>query len=230
MYANRAALKLFECSEPELLTRNFSDIDAACKNGGWPIFVDALRTAGAVERDVAMRGTSAHSILLGLNSSIIQVGVEELIVCFALTNGDGPGTAKAINSQLALITDSLAIMIAHVDRDLHYTFVNKSYERLFGRDRSDLVGLKLEDVLGANDMANVAPYIQRVLLGETVTFERALYKTSLGKRIVRKTFSRGAAENGQIVGYFVLGQDVTEEADIRDARELSEARAEKAKG
>ena len=63
-----------------------------------------------------------------------------------------------------------------------------------------------------------------------MTFERALYKTSLGKRIVRKTFSRGAAENGQIVGYFVLGQDVTEEADIRDARELSEARAEKAKG
>jgi len=67
LYANRAALKLFECSEAELLTRNFSDIDAACKNGGRPIFVDALRTAGAVEPDVAMRGTSAHSILLGLN-------------------------------------------------------------------------------------------------------------------------------------------------------------------
>lgn len=92
------------------------------------------------------------------------------------------------------------------------------------------MGLKLEDVLGANDMANVEPYIQRVLLGETVTFERALYKTSLGKRIVRKTFSPDTAENGQIVDYFVLGQDVTEEADIRDARELSEARAEKAKG
>ena len=98
------------------------------------------------------------------------------------------------------------------------------------RDRGDLVGSKLEDVLGANDMANVEPYIQRVLLGETVTFERALYKTSLGKRIVRKIFSSDTAENGQIVGYFILGQDVTEEADIRDARELSEARAEKAKG
>jgi PAS domain S-box-containing protein len=223
VYANQASLKLLACSRQELLTYSLPDIDIACREGGWPEIVAELRGSGAVERETNLLIGSEHPLSVELNSSIVEIDGEEVVIYFVRAVGESSGAVKAADAQLALITDSLPILIARVDRDLHYTFVNKRYERLFGRDRSELVGSPLKDVLGAGDMAGLRPFIKRVLLGETVTFERALYKTSLGKRKIRETYSPDFSEDGRIAGYFILGQDITAEADIR------EARAEKAK-
>ena len=75
-------------------------------------------------------------------------------------------------------------------------------------------------------MAGLQPFIKRVFHGETVTFERSFYMTALGKRVLRGTFTPDTSEEGQVVGYFVLGLDITAETDIRDVRKLSEARGQ----
>ena len=80
-------------------------------------------------------------------------------------------------------------------------------------------------MLGADDMPGLQPFIKRVFLGETVTFERMLYGTALGERVLRGTFAPDTSQDGQVVGYFVFGQDITAESDIRDAMKLSEASA-----
>ena len=229
VFANRAAQKLLDCSEQALLGESFCAIDAAFETGGWSEFVAKLRQAGAVERETVLLPEPKRYLSVALNASLIDVGGEEVIIYFARQIGDGSAAERAVNAQLELITDSLPILIARVDRNLRYTFVNKGYERVFGRGGLELVGRTMREVLGESDLKGSERYIKRVLLGETVTFEHAFYRTALGKRVIRGTFSPDTSEDGQIVGYFALGQDITSEAGIREEHELSEARAESAK-
>jgi len=228
-YGNRAALALFDCSEQEFFARHMHDIDAIFRGKGWCEFVSELRNSGALERQAVLLDVAQRQLLVDLDILIVALDGMEWVFYFARPISDSLEAARTLEAQLALITDSLPILIAHVDRDLRYTYVNKGYERLFGRPRKELVGHKLDEVLGAGDMAGLQPFIKRVFLGETVTFERSVYMTALGKRVLRGTFAPNTSEDGQVVGYFVLGQDITAESDICDARKLSEARAVKAK-
>ncbi|MDP6426774.1 MAG: ATP-binding protein [Rhodospirillales bacterium] len=225
VYGNRAALALFDCSEQELLSRRMADIDAAFGGGGWSDFIAELRASGSFERETILLGESERPLLVNLSSSLAVMDGEETVICFCHPISESPEAARTLDAQLALIAESLPILIARVDRNLRFTYVNKGYEQLFGRDRKELVGRKLEEVLGAEDMPGLQPFIKRVFLGETVTFERVLYGTALGERVLRGTFAPDTSKDGQVVGYFVFGQDITAEADIRDAIKLSEASA-----
>ena len=177
-----------------------------------------MRQSGAFERETVLLPDSERAISVALNGSITEVSDEEVIVCFARAIGEDSATEKAVNAQLALITDSLPILIARIDRNLRYTFVNKGYERVFGRGGLKPVGRTLHEVLGESDLRGSEPYIKRKLPGETVTFERTFYRTSLGKRTIRTIFSPDTSENGQVVGFFALGQEITSEAGNREAR------------
>ena len=229
VYGNRAALALFNCTEQELLSRHLPDIDAMFHAGGWPEFISELRKSRALERQAVLLNSLQNPLLVDLDNSIVALDDSEFVFIFSRPVSDSLEAARNLDAQLALITDALPILVARVDRDLRFTYVNKAYERLLGRSRTELVGHKLDEILGAGDMAGAQPYIKRVFLGETVTFERSLYVTALGKRVLRGTFTPDTSDNGQVVGYFVLGQDITAETDIREARKLSEVRAVKAK-
>lgn len=147
---------------------------------------------------------SERPLPVDLNSSIAVMDGEEFVLYFALPISESLEAARTLDGQLALITDSLPIMIARVDRDLRYTFANKGFERLFGRDRKELLGSKLDEDIGAGNMSGMRPLIGRVFQGETVTYERSLYKTALGKRVLRGTFAPDTSEDGEVVGIFVL--------------------------
>ncbi len=229
VFANRAAQNLLDCSERKLLDLHIPEIDAAYQDGGWDEFVDGLREAGALERQTILLNKSDRSLAFDLDCSMANLDGEDLLLFFVRPISDSLEVARTLDAQLTMITDSLPILIARVDRNLRYTYVNKGYERLFGREQKELVGQNLEDVLGANNVTDLRPIIKRVFLGETVTFERALYRTALGKRVLRGTFAPDTSEEGLVVGYFVLGQDITAEVEVREARELSEAREAKAK-
>ena len=202
------------------------DIDATFRGGGWCEHISELQQSRTLERQTILLDATQQPLLVDLDSFVVAMDGAEWVCYFARPISDSLEAARTLDAQLALITNSLPIPIARVDRDLRFTYVNKGYERLFGRPRKEFVGHKLEEVLGAGDMANLQPFIKRVFLGETVTFERSLYMTALGKRVLRETFTPDTSEEGQVVGYFMLGLDITAKTDIRDARKLSEARGQ----
>ena len=225
LFANRAVQRLLDCSEEKLLDRRVADIDAAHQDDGWREFFDELRKVGAVERQTVLLNKSDQALAVDMDCSVTNLDGEEYIFLFVRHISESLEAARILDAQLTLITDWPPIWIARVDRNLRHTYVNKGYERLFGRKRKELVGQRLEDVLGVNNIADLRPIIKRVFLRETVTFERALFQTALCKRVIRGTFSPDTLEEGLVVGYFVLGQDITAETEVREARELSEARA-----
>ena len=53
---------------------------------------------------------------------------------------------RASEAQLRLIADSLPVLIAYIDRDLRYRFINKACTEWLARDAADILGQRVKDI------------------------------------------------------------------------------------
>ena len=125
--------------------------------------------------------------------------------------------------QLLLITDNLPALIAFIDRELRYRFVNACYERWFHLTRADFIGTAVREVMGEALFARVEPKLKRALGGELVVFEDER-PTKIGPRKMRLMFVPYRGEGGTVEGIIVLAQDRTEELLAESALRGSEER------
>lgn len=112
--------------------------------------------------------------------------------------------------QLRLITDKLPVLISYVGSDLRYRFINREYERWFGMDAAQIEGRHLREVLGSDAFDGLAPYIQRVLAGETVTFESLVPYQGAGERYVRVHYAADTEDSGRIRGFVAMVEDLSQ--------------------
>jgi PAS domain S-box-containing protein len=70
--------------------------------------------------------------------------------------------------------DALGTMIAMVDADRRYRCVSEAYAAWVGRDRSEIEGRSLSEVLPAHVHDRISPFVDRALAGETVEQEIAI--------------------------------------------------------
>jgi len=75
---------------------------------------------------------------------------------------------------LDLITRSAGATMAVVDRSLTMIYVNDEYARWFGTVPHHLIGKSLVEVYGEIDCARFMPFVERVLQGERVQYQRLL--------------------------------------------------------
>ena len=66
------------------------------------------------------------------------------------------------------IADSLPLLIASVDADRRYRFLNQEYERCYGISPSEFVSRKVKDLLGPDGYDAVRGRIDTVLSGTPV--------------------------------------------------------------
>ena len=69
------------------------------------------------------------------------------------------------------ITDNMPALIAHIDRDERYLFVNAMGADIFGIDVDAMVGRTVREVRGESIYAQMREPIAAALRGETVSFE-----------------------------------------------------------
>jgi diguanylate cyclase (GGDEF)-like protein/PAS domain S-box-containing protein len=118
----------------------------------------------------------------------------------------------ASRETLQAIADNLPILIAHIDRNLRYLFNNDVYRQVFGVDPATLLGKPVEAVLAPELFAELLPNFQRALAGERVIHDGLIYNLEQG-RIWSATYVPDV-RNGEVVGFFVMSQDVTERARL----------------
>ena len=128
---------------------------------------------------------------------------------------------RASEQRIRLITDAMPAMISYVNKQMCYEFVNREFERCFHRDRRQIVGFHLRDVLGEDSFSNLYLYIQRAMLGQSVKFEVEHAGDNGDQRIFNKTFIPHFDDERKVVGFFALEQDVTEQR--RTAKALKHA-------
>jgi PAS domain S-box-containing protein len=123
-------------------------------------------------------------------------------------------------NQLRLVTDAMPALIAYIDHDYRYRFVNRTYRQWFGYEREEILGKTMVEVLGAAAFEKLLPYLKSALAGNVEIFETETPYQRGGTRFIRATYTPDIAPDGAVNGLFVLVLDVTERK--RSEESLSE--------
>lgn len=124
--------------------------------------------------------------------------------------------------QLRVITDALPGLIAYVDRDERYQFVNAGYERHFGLSRDRIIGQSVSDLM-KQDYPGVQPNIRRALAGEQVSFETTIMGQN-GEETLLATYVPDRMPNGAVAGLYILVTNITDRKRTEQALRESEER------
>lgn len=120
-------------------------------------------------------------------------------------------------SRLQLITDSVPAGIAYWDKDDRCLFANRGFAEAFGFSKEKILGKRSRDVVDAETLSEVTPYVRQVLGGDSVTFEHESHKLGGRAATVRSVLIPDFDEKGAISGYFVLTLDITRQKQAEAA-------------
>jgi PAS domain S-box-containing protein len=112
-------------------------------------------------------------------------------------------------AELELIVTKTPFMLTRCNRDLHYRYVSRAYAELMGRKQEEIAGKPIVEVLGKYGLAKIRPCVERVLSGETVTYEDTIPAKN-GNHFLSATYVPDKNEAGKVVGWFASILDVTE--------------------
>lgn len=115
-----------------------------------------------------------------------------------------------------LVTDAIPVLIAYCDRDLIYRFCNAGYETWFDVRREDIIGKSLIDFLGQEAYESVRDHVDRVLAGETHSFQAYLPYRRGHPRHVFVEYVAHIVED-EVVGYYAMVQDVSWRVEAEEA-------------
>jgi PAS domain S-box-containing protein len=91
--------------------------------------------------------------------------------------------------ELRVVADRMPVGAALCSRDRRFVWVNPTYARWLGRRPEDIAGRTLVEVLGAQIVREIEPYVERVLAGHEVRYERLVELAGLRKRWVSTVFT-----------------------------------------
>lgn len=122
------------------------------------------------------------------------------------------------------VADMLPVMVAYVDEDLRYRFMNKPMADWFERPRSELLGLTMRELLGEEAWAMREPLIEAAFAGERKFFASDFQHPGRGSLAVQTNYMPWADRSGRVRGLIILVQDVTEQRAAERALRESEER------
>ena len=114
------------------------------------------------------------------------------------------------NAELKIVTDSMPVGVARLDKIQRYLWVSKQYGEWLGKPSSELVGRTIAEVLGADLYAVIQLRIDAVLSGQTVEFEAQIQMSDRGRRWVHATYSPTYASDGTVDGWVAVIIDIDE--------------------
>src|SRR5215471_3154162 len=113
-------------------------------------------------------------------------------------------------AELELIITQTPFMLARCARDLRYRYVSRAYADMFGWKPEQFPGKSIVATVGAKAFATMRPYIDRVLSGETVTYERVIPYKEIGPHFLAVTYVPDKNERGEVIGWIASMTDVGE--------------------
>jgi PAS domain S-box-containing protein len=123
---------------------------------------------------------------------------------------DNEASLREKEAELESIIYGTPFMLIRLDRDLRYRFISHAYLELTGRRPELVIGKRLPDVLGDTDFQTIRPYVERVLQGNRVEFDREVNYPGVGARFLHVIYTPETDDSGAITGWLASMLDITE--------------------
>jgi PAS domain S-box-containing protein len=124
---------------------------------------------------------------------------------------------RAQEAQLRLISTNAPIMLSHCSRANRFLFVNRAYAERFGLEPEQIIGRRIADIIGEEALAVIQPYIDRVLAGETLSYEAEVPYAIAGTRYMRIAYAPDISSVGAVQGWLAAISDVSDGKRAEDA-------------
>jgi PAS domain S-box-containing protein len=119
--------------------------------------------------------------------------------------------AVAARAELESITALMPAGVTRLTRDMRYAWANPRFGEWIGRSPKELVGQKIQDVVGPAAFAVLEPQFKRALAGEHVEYEAEVdYGEALGRRWVHASYVPTRNAQGLVDGWVAVVLDVTD--------------------
>src|SRR3954465_8945837 len=131
-------------------------------------------------------------------------------------NATDPGRSPPItatNPVAAAVPDAMPVAAVRCARDSRGMWVNQTYAKWAARPAKDVIGLRVGDIMGARAMREIQPFIERILGGEPVQYERVGEMPGLGRRWVKWAYTPTHDATGHVDGWVATGMDIQEAKD-----------------
>lgn len=123
---------------------------------------------------------------------------------------------KSSQEMIKLVTDSLPSLISYIDKEERYIFVNHTYETWFKKNRCEILGKTVSEVVENEVYQQIKPYIKSVLRGQKVTYEETLYYKKDCPQYIEATYVPHFGEQGEIKGFIAFVHDISERRNSQE--------------
>ncbi|MBX3670664.1 MAG: EAL domain-containing protein [Rhodocyclaceae bacterium] len=227
LHLNRAGLDMLELEPGEEIPNLFEFIAEHVR----PDFIDLHRQVlqgnpGTLEHLVVSRGGARRPVLTRSVPVRDDAGGVYAHLSFTrdLTHDKAAESAlRSREEQLLMITRNVPAYIAQYDAQCICQFANDPYAELFGARVLDILGKPVSEILGPAIFPGINDYIQRVLQGETVTYERVQPQPER-RTYLEVSLVPDFGPAGDVRSFYVMATDITRHKKAALALSASESR------
>src|SRR5687768_11327435 len=136
-------------------------------------------------------------------------------------NGHHLNSGWLLSDKSAVLLDSIPSAMVYVDKNQHVQYANKAFERIFDIDPKILLGKPVTEFLGPEADKKVKKYRELVLAGQTVHIELEVPFRD-NSRFIEATYTPDRDDEGNVAGYVLVMNDISDRTDAAQALEESE--------
>ncbi len=214
---NETFLILHGFSRHEVIGHKVSDLKLWVDEKQLDELIENLYKHGAVRgMEADFRDSAGDVINCHISAESIDISGQSHILVIARDITERKRAERELHRYKHIVSSSTDMM-AFVDTSLVYRAVNTRYMQAMAKDWGDVVGHTLDEVLksdeglGKEQFHDIKQYVERVLAGEVLIFQRWATLPGLGECYLDISYSPHRDSDGTITGFVMRGHDMTEQ-------------------
>ena len=218
-FTNLAFERMFDYNQIELQGKIVFDLEDCLEDASHPVLADGIlqaQTNGYWRGEAVGCKQDGRRFDADVRITALELFGSKSMVCVWEDVTDLKQAERAVREserRFRAVFEGAQDLIFLQDESLKYTHVNPAFAKLFNKERADIVGLKYDDLFGAEGAEYETDLNARVLDGQTIEEERIRNINGIPRRF-NEVRTPLRDREGKVSGLCAIARDITERREL----------------